>query len=182
MTEQRHHDQEHSKGGSTTRDAAGLRQELEQARVELSELLTEQGRLPESIRQAEQEDHAERLRAARSGGSIAATLSKMKSKVRGVKDRREELPYEIWSARIRAAELEREHYEAIAPELEERRQKAQEELHKATDELKEMEARHRKLTDVASAALREQTAAYQRDQEVERELARLEANGPESAA
>ncbi len=157
-----------------------LRDRLEAARAELAGLVAEQAGMPARMREAEQEDHAQRLRAARTGGGIAAAISKVKSKVRGVKDRGEELPYEIWSARIRVAELELAHYEAIAPELDERVQEARAASHEAERELQEAEKRNRTLGDVYTAAMREQHAAYQRSQEVERELAALEANGPSS--
>lgn len=156
-----------------------LREQLETARAELAALSAEQASMSERLREGEREDHAERLRAARSGGSIATAISKVKSKVQGVKDRGEELPYETWSARIRVAELELAHYEAAAPELEERVQEARAASHEAERDLKEAEKRNRTLSDAYTHAMREQHAAYQRSQEVERELAALEARGPE---
>lgn len=160
--------------------AEELREQLETARVQLGALIAEQESMAGRLREAEQEDHAERMEAARSGGGIGAALRRVGSKVRGVKDRREELPYEIWSARIRVAELELAHYEAAAPELEERVQAARERSYEAERELREAEDRTHRLKDAYSRTFQEQTAAYHRSQEVERELAALEANGPGS--
>ncbi len=136
---------------------------LTEARAELDELVTEQARLGRDLEHARQEDHEARMQAARSGGRIASAISSLKSRVRGVEDRREALPYEIWSARIRALELEVEHTGAVVEDLEEPKNNVSREAREADQERQEAERRYRELTDKAGVLQRDQLAAGNRN-------------------
>lgn len=91
---------------------------LAAAREELDELLAEQRRLGEDLEAARRGDHEERMEVARSGGRIRSAISAVVSRVRDVEDRREALPHEVRSARLRVLELEREHQDALYADLE----------------------------------------------------------------
>ncbi len=159
-------------------NAEEIRERLEAAREELEALEGERGHLPSELEEARREDHEERMRAARSGGSIAGAVSGLVSRVRGLKERGEELPYLIWSARLRVLELEAEHREALAPALEERSDAARRESRIADETLRVAERRARDLSDAAVAAMREHTENWQEGERLRREVSALEISGP----
>ncbi len=156
-----------------------LLERLQAARGELDELIAEQRRLGYDLEQARQEDHEERMQTARSGGRIASAISALKSRVKGVEDRREALPYEIWSARIRVLELEVEHTGAVVEDLREPTENASREAREADQERQDAERRYRDLTDKASVLLREQIASGNRNHQAALELEALKRSGPE---
>ena len=97
-----------------TRTTQDMQQELGAAIEELLELEVEAGHLDVAIK----EDHKERERAAKTGGKIRNALARRKSKVAEVRDRAEELPYELHFARVRVAELRKEAAQSKTAEIE----------------------------------------------------------------
>lgn len=89
-----------------------IEQELRTAIEELQTLEAEQGHLDEAERAAVEADHKERIKAARSGKRIRDAITRRRSKVAEVRDRAEELPYELHAARTRVAQLRVELAEA----------------------------------------------------------------------
>lgn len=160
----------------------GIQERLDAARAELEGLLQEQRQLPRQLDRARREDHETRMQAAREGGSVASAVKGIISNVRGVKDRAEELPYLIWSARLRVLELEVEHRTALAPGLEEQFLRAREESHAADRALEEARKRARDLSDAYSVAMHEHEENHAERRRVEQEIARLNAAGPELPA
>ncbi len=157
-----------------------LREQLEAARGELRGLLAEQGHLDEREKEAIKADHEKRMEAAREGGSIRQALSRRKSKVQEVRDRSEELPYLIWSARVREAELQRDFNEALRQELEPQVEPAR----KAADDhkrdvLEPAEAEQARLRGEAGRVALEANSAFQQKREAEHAVDRLLYAGPE---
>jgi chromosome segregation ATPase len=154
------------------------RDRLQAARAELEELLDEQRRLDEDLEAARREDHEERMEVARSGGRIRSALASLSSRVRGVEERREALPCEIWSARIRVLELEVEHCGATVEELEEPVNQASREAREVDQERRDAEKRYQELTDKAYVLRRDQNEAGNRKHQAEIELRQLRKAGP----
>jgi hypothetical protein len=159
-----------------------LREKLDAAKGELGELLAESGHLDVREKEAIGLDHQQRIKAAREGGSIRQALTRRKSKVQEVRDRSEELPYLIWSARIRVAELEHAFYEALEREIEPKVEPA----HQAADEHKRdvmapVEAEQERLRGEHSRLLMERSSASERRQNAGHTLDRLIRLGPEAA-
>jgi chromosome segregation ATPase len=157
------------------------RRQLEAARQESRDLMEEQGRLEAAERSAIQADHQARIQEARGEGSVVAAVPAIKAKVRRLRDRREELRYEIWNAGIRVAELERDLAEASFPEAEAAVPEAREALVKfLEEEIPKFEARRKQLeSDYEEAWLRSQTLATQK-REAELQLQKLRTSGPET--
>ncbi len=158
-----------------------LRARLEDAQRELAKLLEEQDRIDRDLDHARREDAAALLDATRSGGRIASAVKTLASKARNVALRRESLPDLVWTARVRAAELEAEYLQAAIPELEEKSDAARAETAQALEAIREAEARHRGLEDASIAALREVTEKGNRLSAVRLERDALLKAGPRGA-
>jgi vacuolar-type H+-ATPase subunit H len=157
-----------------------LREALDVAKEELRELLAEQGHLDDREKEAIEEDHQKRMKAAREGGSIRQALTRRKSKVQEVRDRSEELPYLVWSARVREAELRRDYNEALERELEPQVEPArQAALDHKRDVLDPAEAENKRLHEEASRASMEASSASHQKRDAEHALERLLYAGPE---
>lgn len=152
---------------------------LQAAREELDELLTEQRNLPREIEEARQEDHEERMKAAGSGSRIRAAVSSMVSRVRGVEDRREALPHEIWSANIRVLELEAEHAAALVVDLEGPKNEAHRKFTAADEELPKLQKKREDLLDRTMALTRDQRQAERARDEATLQAEALKKAGPE---
>jgi chromosome segregation ATPase len=162
-------------------NAEQIRQELEQAREELRSLETEAGHLDEAEREAIQQDHDERMKAARSGGKIMDAITRRRSKQQEVCHKREQLPYAIHSARIRVAELQLEHAEALLPEAEKRVEETSKALGPADVKFAKAQAENKAIHDEYGSALAERSMVENAKRDAELELARLERVGPEVA-
>lgn len=163
-----------------TQASAELKEALDSANQELPELLAEQGHLDEREKEAIKADHEGRMKAAREGGSIRQALTRKKSKVQEVRDRSEELPYLIWSARVREAELRRDYNEVLHQELEPQVEPARQAAvdHKR-DVLDPAEAEQKRLVEEASRASMEANSAFHQKRDAEHALERLLYTGPE---
>ena len=148
---------------------------LQAAREELQDLLTEQRNLPRELEQAHRDDHEARVSST---GGIRAALSSVVSRVRGVEERREALPNEIWSANIRVLELEAEHAAAVASDLEEPKNEAHRAFTEADTELPKLERRRQDLLDRTLVLTREQSAAERPKDEALRAVEQLHKTGP----
>lgn len=155
----------------TEENAARLRA----AREELDELLAEQRNLPRELEQAHRDDHEARVSST---GGIRAALSSMVSRVRGVEERREALPNEIWSASILALELEAEHAASLVEDLEEPKNEAHRAFTEADTELPKIQRRRQDLLDRTLVLTREQSAAERTKEEALRAVEQLHKTGP----
>lgn len=158
----------------------GLKEALNAARGELRELLAEQGYASEREKEAIKADHESRMKAAREGGSIRQALTRRKSKVAEIRDRAGELPYVIWSARVRVAELERDYNAALQQELDPQVEPARQ----AADDYKRdvldpAEAEQKRLREEASRVFAEANSAFQQKEKARHTLDRLIYTGPE---
>jgi chromosome segregation ATPase len=162
------------------RQLEAARRRLETACQELRGLLEDQRRLWVAEREAIKADHYARMEAARGEGSIAAVLPAIRAKARRLRDRRESLRHEVWSAEIRVAELERDLAEASLPDAEAAVPKAREALVAfVEEEVPKFEARRKQLeSDYEGAWRRVDTLATQK-REAELRLHRLQSSGPE---
>ncbi len=159
--------------------AQDIQQELDQAIEELMSLEAEAGHQDEAVKSAIQEDHKEREKAARTGGKIRAALSRRKSKVQEVKDRAEELPYELHFARLRVAELRKEVAEAKVPELEAEVECTLALLPEADQRLKEAEAENAAVHADRGRALAERQMNGEALHAATLEVQRLQRLGPQ---
>lgn len=156
-----------------------IQQELDAATAELVELQTEQGHLGESEKVAIEEDHAERMKAARTGKRLRDAITRRRSKVQEVRDRSEELPFLLHTARLRVAELRVELTEAKAPELEAEIQRTLALLPEADKKLKEAEAENAAVHASASTARALSQMNMEAAREAGFELQRLKRLGPQ---
>ncbi len=162
-----------------TRTTQDVEQELQAANEELQALEAERGHLDEAIREAIQEDHKEREKAARTGGKIRNALSRRRSKVAEVKDRAEELPYELHFAHVRVAELRKEYAESKADALEEEVQRTLALLPEADEKLRQAQAENDAVHADRGRALAESQMNEEARQAATLELQRLQRVGPQ---
>jgi hypothetical protein len=155
-----------------------IRRELDAANAELAELLTEQGHQDEAVKAAVEEDHRERIKAARTGKRLRDAITSRRSKVQEVKDRAEELPYLLHSARLREAELRKEVAEAREPELEAEVERTLALLPEADRRLKEAEAENAAVHADRGRALAERQMNEEARREATFDLQRLQRVGP----
>ncbi len=156
-----------------------LAAQLTEAREELEELLTEQRKLGGEMAQARLEDAEARVNAP---GGIRGAIASAVSRVRGVQDRAEQLPHEIWSAKIRVLLIEQEYQQALFDQLEEPEARTHAEFKKLDDELPKLQRRRQDALDLAIATGRERRAAYNRAQEANEQLKALKQAGPSPSA
>ncbi len=97
-----------------------------------------------------------------------------------VRDRSEELPYQVWSARVRVAELQRDYNEALCKELEPLVEPARQAAddHKR-DALDPAEAEQNRLREEAGRTSMEANSAFQQRRDAEHALERLLYAGPD---
>jgi chromosome segregation ATPase len=162
-----------------TRTTEDIQQELGAAIEELQELQVEAGHLDEAVREAIKEDHKERERAAKTGGKIRNALARRKSKVAEVRDRAEELPYELHFARVRVAELRREAARSKVPEIEAEVERTQALLPEADAKLREAQAENDAVHAAYGTALQTRSGNEEAERQTSFDLARLQRLGPQ---
>ena len=150
---------------------------LTAAREELDELLEEERKLDGAMHRARLDDVQARVGNA---GGIRGAISAAVSKVRGVQDRAEQLPHEVWAARMRVLLLEREHQEVLYEELAEPEARTYAEFKELDAELPKIQRRRQDALDHSVAAGRARREAYNRAQEAGEQLEQLKRTGPES--
>ncbi len=152
-----------------------LAAQLTEAREELEELLTEQRRIGGEMAQARLEDAEARVNAP---GGIRGAIASAVSRVRGVQDRAEQLPHEIWSAQLHVLALERDYQQALYDELAEPEARTYEEFKRLDDELPKLQRRRQDALDHSLTAGRDRRAAGNRVQELGEQLEALKKAGP----
>ncbi len=162
--------------GRTKTTSQELQARLSAAQEELDSLLQEGRNLDETMQKARLEDAESRTTNA---GGIRGALGAAVSRVTRVRDRAEQLPDEIFAAKIRVLLLEREHQEALYDELAEPEARTYAEFKKLDDELPRLQRRRQDALDHATAAGRERRAAYNQAREAGEQLEQLKRSGPE---
>ena len=149
------------------------------AREELDALTAEQRRFAGDLERARVEDHEERMKAVRSGGSIRSAVSSWVSRAWEVEGRREALPELIWTARMYVLELEAEYNRARHAELGEELPGAQAEFREVDALLPEVQKRRERALDHANYLNRELRDLERRRETAQEELEALKRSGPE---
>lgn len=152
-----------------------LAAQITEARRELEGLLAEQRSIGEKMQQARLADAEARVNAP---GGIRGAIASAVSRVRGVQDRAEQLPHEIWSTQLHLLALERDYQEALYAELEEPETRLHAEFKQLDEELPKLQRRRQDALDHATAAARDRRAAYNRAQEAREQLEQLKKAGP----
>ncbi len=114
-----------------------LRQQLQAATQRQQDLATEHANLEADIREASTQAARQRAEAARHGESVSTAAADMD--VEHLRRRREELPFELWAARITTAQLSRDLHQAELLELQGEDRESAAALEAAQRALKEAE-------------------------------------------
>lgn len=153
-------------------------EQLEQARQQYAALLTEQGNLDVTRREAFSQDHEARLEAARNGGSVIAAFASRKSKLKEVQEREEALPYEVYAARLLVAELERQNAIEQAPEADAEVERTRKAVRPADEEFEKAKAKHEAVHAAYGTALAIRGSLEAQKAQAESELRSLERQVP----
>jgi chromosome segregation ATPase len=133
-----------------------LAAQLTKAREELEALLGEQRNIGGEMQQARLADAEARVNAP---GGIRGAIASAVSRVRGVQDRAEQLPHEIWSAQLHVLALERDYQQALYDELAEPEARLQAEFRELDEELPKLQRRRQDALDHSVTASWDRRAA-----------------------
>jgi len=115
-------------------------------------------------------------------GGIRGAIASAVSQFRGVQDRAEQLPFEVWSAQLHVLTLERDHQEALFAELEEPEARLKAEFRELDAELPKLQRRRQDALDASVSATWDRRAAFNRAREAGEQLEALKKSGPDNAA